>query len=132
MLVHHLYAVDSFHFHLYLQVAMFRDVRQNLDEQNLDAHLSYRHEVHPLILQDVVVDAEVHHHLKMDYYLVVVAQDVALVELRLLMKMDYFLDVELVLQESQKLAHLVLALQVVVFVALQFVQGVLLFLLALL
>jgi hypothetical protein len=27
----------------------------------------------------------------MDYYLVVVAQDVALVELRLLLKMDYFL-----------------------------------------
>jgi hypothetical protein len=62
LLVRHLCAVDSFHFHLFLQVAMFRDELQNLGEQNLDEHLSYRHEVHLLILLDVVVDVEVRHH----------------------------------------------------------------------
>jgi hypothetical protein len=129
LLVHqlmNLYAVDNFH-HL-LADAHLQDVQQNLDEQNLGAHLTFLDADHfRAHLRDVAVDAELHSQLKMDYF-----QDVVDAELQRHLKMDYFLDVELVLQESQKLAHLVLALQVVVFVALQFVQGVLLFLLALL
>ena len=69
MLVLHLYVVDSYRFqfqHL-LDVAHL-DALQNLDEQNLDAHLPYLDVVHqfPLV---VVVDAELRHRLRMDYFL---------------------------------------------------------------
>ena len=77
--------------HLYL------DELQNLDVAHLDvAHLG---ELHPT---DVVVDAELRHQLKMDYYL-----DVVDVELCHQLKMDCYLDVEqLVLQELVALAQL--------------------------
>jgi len=65
------------------------DVQQNLDALNLDAARSFLGEAH---LSDVVVDAELRHQLRMDYFL-----DVVDVELHLLssrpMRMDYFLDV---------------------------------------
>jgi hypothetical protein len=63
-------------------------VLQNLVEQNLDEHLPYRHVVHQLNLLVFEVDVELRHLLKMDYY-----QDAVDVELPPLMKMDYFLDV---------------------------------------
>ena len=67
----HLYVVDSFLIRfLRLQDVVHLDVLQNLDEQNLDAHLPYLDVVH---LQDVVVDVELRHQLRMDCY-----QDVAL------------------------------------------------------
>ena len=90
-LVHHLCVVDSFHFqfqHQHLADVRHQDVLQNLDEQNRDEHLSYRHVVHQLNLLVVEVGEELRHLLKMDYY-----QDAVDVELPPLMKMDYFLDV---------------------------------------
>jgi hypothetical protein len=68
-------------------------VQQNLDALNLDEVLTFPHvkiqDVVNLVHHrlDVVVDVELHHQLKMDYYL-----DVADVEPRHLLKMDYFLD----------------------------------------
>jgi hypothetical protein len=104
-----------------LQVdAPLADVQQNLDEQILDADLTFLvvHLVHLLV---VVVDVELHHQLRMDYFLHVVD-----VELLHQLRMDYFLDAQLALQEL----HLVVqVLQVAEFVALQFVQVVPLFLL---
>jgi hypothetical protein len=88
-LVRHLYVVDSFQFqYLHLQDVHHQDVLQNLVEQNRDEHLPYRHVVHQLNLLVFEVDEERCHLLKMDCY-----QDAVDVELPLLMKMDYFLDV---------------------------------------
>jgi hypothetical protein len=104
-----------------LQVdAPLADVQQNLDEQILDADLTFLvvHLVHLLV---VVVDAEQLHQLRMDYFLHVVD-----VELLHQLRMDYFLDAQLALREL----HLVVqVLQAAEFVALQFVQVVPLFLL---
>jgi hypothetical protein len=62
-----------------------RDVQQNLDEQNLDVNrpclVLVRHFL--VHLQDVVVDVELRHLLKMDCYL-----DVVGVELHHQLKMD--------------------------------------------
>ena len=88
-LVRHLYVVDSFQFqYLHLQDVHHQDVLQNLVEQNRDEHLPYRHVVHQLNLLVFEVGEERCHLLKMDCY-----QDAVDVELPLLMKMDYFLDV---------------------------------------
>jgi hypothetical protein len=63
--------------------------QQNQDALNLVAVLTYRDAVHLVHHQlDVVVDAELRHQLRMDYFL-----DVVDAELRFLKKMDYFLDV---------------------------------------
>ena len=59
-------------------------VQQNLDEQNLDVIPPFL-DVEHLHLQDVVVDAEPHHLLKMDCY-----QDEVDAELRHLLKMDCY------------------------------------------
>ena len=53
----------------HLQDVVHLDVLQNLDEQNLGAHLPYLDVVHLLV---VVVDVELRHQLRMDYF-----QDVA-------------------------------------------------------
>jgi hypothetical protein len=91
MLVHHLCAVDSFHFlYLHLLVVVHRDVLQNLDEQNLVVHLPYLDEAHQLNLLVVAVDVELLHQLKTDYFL-----DVVDVAPQIQLKTDYFLDVEL-------------------------------------
>ena len=90
-LVRHLYVVDSFQFQFqyqHLADVHHQDVLQNLDEQNRDEHLPYRHVVHQLKLLVVEVGEERCHLLKMDCY-----QDAVDVELLPLMKMDYFLDV---------------------------------------
>jgi hypothetical protein len=102
-LVHHQYVVDSFQFHLYLLDVEHLGVLQNLDEQNLDAHLSFLDEVHQLILLVFVVDVEVRHLMKTDYFQDVVVQDVALEEVRHLMKKDYFLVCSVLDEELQVL-----------------------------
>ena len=67
--------VDSFLIQFpHLQDVVHLDVLQNLDEQNLDAHLPYLDVVHLLV---VVVDVELRRQLRMDYF-----QDVVDVELR--------------------------------------------------
>jgi hypothetical protein len=67
---------------------------QNLDEQNQDVVPTFLNAVYLVHQLDVVVDAELHHQLKMDCY-----QDVVDVELRFLlnhsMKMDCYQDVVL-------------------------------------
>jgi hypothetical protein len=69
--------------------AHFADVQQNLDEQNLDVHLTYLDADHLLMNPlHVVVVAELRHQLRMDYFL-----DVVDAELRRQLRMDYFLDV---------------------------------------
>ena len=90
-LVRHLCVVDSFQFqyqYQHLADVHHQDVLQNLDEQNRDEHLPYRHVVHQLNLLVFAVGAELRHLLKMDCY-----QDVVDVELPPQLKMDYFLDV---------------------------------------
>jgi hypothetical protein len=66
------------------------DVQQNLDELNRDVIPPFLVVVHQFLenLQVVVVDVELRHQLKMDYYL-----DVVGAELRRQLKMDCFLDV---------------------------------------
>jgi hypothetical protein len=88
-LVRHLCEVDSFQFqYLHLADVHHQDVLQNLVEQNRDEHLPYLDVVHQLNLLVFEVGEERCHLLKMDCY-----QDVVVVELPSLMKMDYFLDV---------------------------------------
>jgi hypothetical protein len=111
MLVLHLYVVGNFLFQFqHLLVVAHQDVLQNLDEQNQVALLPYLDEVLPFLL-DVVVDAELRHPLRMDYY-----QDVVDAELRHPLRMDYYQDVEplavLVLQMSLSLQPLLHPVQV--------------------
>jgi hypothetical protein len=90
MLKLHLCVVDSFLIQfLHLLDVAHLDALQNLDEQNLDAHLSYLDVVHQFLVV-VVVDVELHHLLRRDYFL-----DVVGVELRHQLRMDYFLGAEL-------------------------------------
>jgi hypothetical protein len=84
------------------------DVLQNLDEQNLDVHLSFLDEVRQLILLVVAVDVEVRHLMRTDYFLDVVVQDVVLVELRHLMRTDYFLVCSVLDEELQVLLEFAL------------------------
>jgi hypothetical protein len=94
LLMVHQYVVGNF---LMLVDVVKMDVQQNLDALNLDEVLTFPHvkiqDVVNLVHHrlDVVVDVELHHQLKMDYYLDVV--DVELrYQLNFQMKMDYFLD----------------------------------------
>ena len=85
MLVLHLYVVGNYRFLFqHLLVEVHQDVLQNLDAQNLDALPPFLDEVR---LGVVLVDAELRHLLRMDYFL-----DEVGVELRHLLRMDYFLD----------------------------------------
>jgi hypothetical protein len=87
MLELHLYAVGNFQFQFqHLLDAVHLDVLQNLDEQNLVALLPFLDAVRQSPV-DVVVDAELRHQLRKDYFL-----DVVGVELRHQLKKDYFLD----------------------------------------
>jgi hypothetical protein len=83
MLALHQYVVGNFlrQFQL-LEDVVLLDALQNLGEQNQGVHLPYLDVVRqfPVV---VVVDAELHHLLKMDYY-----QGAVDVELRYLLKMD--------------------------------------------
>jgi hypothetical protein len=89
------YVVENLHQLMDHQCVVHLDVLQILDEQNLDVNPPYLDEKHRLVhLADVVVDAELHHLLKMDCYL-----DEVDVELRHLLKMDCYLDEALVLLE---------------------------------
>jgi hypothetical protein len=120
------YVVESLN---HLQVdAHLADAQQILDEQNLDAHQTFlvadHFREHPLA---VVVDVEHRHHLRKDYFLHVVD-----VELHCHLKMDYFLDAQLALQELHLVAQVLPVLLAAEFVALQCLQVVPLFLLALL
>jgi hypothetical protein len=73
-----------------MQDVVHQGVQQNLDEQNLDAIPPFLDEVLRFLanLQVVVVDVELLHQLKMDYFL-----DVEGVELLHPLKMDCYLDV---------------------------------------
>jgi hypothetical protein len=85
-----------------MQVVLHLDVLQILDEQNLDETPPFLDEEHCLVSLEVsVVDVELHHLLKMDYYL-----DEVDVELHHLLKMDCYLDEVQVLMELQVLRHL--------------------------
>jgi hypothetical protein len=100
MMVLHLYVVGNFLFQLrHLLGAVRLDVLQNLDEQNLVALLPFLVVVHLVV---VLVDAELRHLLRMDYF-----QDVVDVELRHQLRMDYFLDV---VQLELQTLHLMLEL----------------------
>jgi hypothetical protein len=90
MMALHLCVVGNFlrQFQL-LEDVVLLDALQNLGEQNQDVHLPYLDEVRPFPVV-VVVDVELRHLLKMDYY-----QDAADVELRHPLKMDCCLGAEL-------------------------------------
>jgi hypothetical protein len=86
MLEPHQCGVDSFLIQfLHLRDVVHLDVLQNLDEQNLDARLPYLVVVHQFLVV-VVVGVELHHQLRMDYFL-----DAVGVELHHQLRMDYFL-----------------------------------------
>jgi hypothetical protein len=53
--------------HQFLQDVVYLDALQNRGEQNQDAVLTFR-DVHLVHLQVVVVDAELRHQLRMDYF----------------------------------------------------------------
>jgi hypothetical protein len=90
MMALHLCVVGNFlrQFQL-LEDVVLLDALQNLGEQNQGVHLPYL-DVVLLFLVVVVVDVELRHLLKMDYY-----QDAADVELRHPLKMDCCLGAEL-------------------------------------
>jgi hypothetical protein len=99
MLVLHLYVVDSYQFQFQFQFqhlldVVHLDVLQNLDEQNLDAHLPYLDVVRQFLVV-VVVGVELHPLLRLDYFQVLVDLDVVGVELHHQLRMDYCQDVEL-------------------------------------
>ena len=103
----HLCVVDSYQFQFqHLLVVVHLVALQNLDEQNLDAHLPYLDVVHQFLVV-VVVGVELRHQLRMDYFQVLVDLDVVGVELHPLLRMDYFLGAELQVLQVQ-LALLVL------------------------
>jgi hypothetical protein len=81
MLALHLYVVGNFRFR-HLLVVVHQDVLQNLDAQNPDALPPFLDEVHLVV---VLVDAELRHRLRKDYF-----QGEVGVELRHLLRMDYF------------------------------------------
>ena len=96
MLVRHLYVVGNYLFRFRrLLVVVHQDVLQNLDEQNLVVLLPFLDVAHRF-LADVVVDAELRHQLRKDYFL-----DVVDVELRHQLRMDCYQDV------AQLVSHLV-------------------------
>jgi hypothetical protein len=99
MMVRHQCVVESPNLlmvHL-MQVVLHLDVLQILDEQNLDETPPFLDEEHRLVSLEVsVVDVELHHLLKMDYYL-----DEVDAEPHHLLKMDYYLDEVQVLLELQ-------------------------------
>jgi hypothetical protein len=92
---HLLDAIDNFRDRRHLPDVVYLGALQNQDEQNQDVDLTYQdvHLENLVHLQDVVVDAEPHHQLRMDCF-----QDVVDVELQVLFhqksRMDYFQDVE--------------------------------------
>jgi hypothetical protein len=75
MHLHHLDEIDNFRDRPHLQDVVYLVAPQNLVAQNQDEVLTFR-DVHLVHLQDVVVDAELRHQLRMDYF-----QDVVDVEL---------------------------------------------------
>jgi hypothetical protein len=87
MMVRHLYVVGNYLFRFrHLLDVVRQDALQNLDGQNLDELLPFLDEV---LLVVVLVDVELHHRLRKDYF-----QDEVGVELRHLLRMDYFQDEE--------------------------------------
>ena len=92
MHLHHRDVIDNFRDRRHLQDAVHLVVLQNLVAQNQDVVLTFR-DVHLVRPQDVVVDEELHHQLRMDYFpdVVDVEQQVMF---HLQLKMDYFQDAE--------------------------------------
>jgi hypothetical protein len=87
MKVLHLCAVENLHLLMDHRCVVHLDVQQILDEQNLDEIPPFLDEVLQF-RQVAVVDAVLHHLLKMDY-----CQDVVDAVLHHLLKMDYCQDV---------------------------------------
>jgi hypothetical protein len=86
MMVLHLYVVGNYHFLFQLLlVEVHQDVLQNQDAQNLDALPPFLDVAH---LDVVLVDAELRHLLRRDYFL-----DVVGVELLHQLRMDCYQDV---------------------------------------
>jgi hypothetical protein len=107
-LVHQMFEVQNHFLHQVHQYAVYQDELQNLDVQNLDESQPFRNEV--VLLENLVVfvvDAELRHQLKMDYYL-----DVVDAELRHQLKMDYYLDVQQVLVELPAMLELLQQLMI--------------------
>jgi hypothetical protein len=104
MMVHSLCAVGNFH-QDQLQVAPLLVALQNQVVLNRDAHLSYL-DVARHFLQLVVVDAELRHLMRKDYFQDVVWQDVEQPGAEVaaapwcLMRKDYFQDEEQQVVES--------------------------------
>jgi hypothetical protein len=65
--VRHLYVVENYRDHLYLQDVVCLVALQNQDARNQDVVLTFQG-AHQLNLLDVVVDVGLHRQLKMDYY----------------------------------------------------------------
>ena len=86
----HQYVVGNFQYQHLLDVVNLV-VLQNLDEPNLDADLTCQVAVHLLLV--VLVDADLRHQLRMDYF-----QGAVDVELRHLRRMDYCQDAALELR----------------------------------
>ena len=112
MRLHHLDEIDNFRDRPHLQDAVHLVALQNLVAQNQDEVLTFR-DVHLVHLQDVVVDAELRHQLRMDC-----CRDVVDVEPLVLfhqkLKMDCCRDVERqVCFLQQERLHLVKALVLV-------------------
>ena len=81
MFRHLLYVFENFLDRQHLQYVVYLDALQNLDEQNQDVDLTYQgvHLENLAHLQDVVVDEEQRHQLRMDYF-----QDAVDVELQVI------------------------------------------------
>ena len=106
----HQYVVGNFQYQ-HLLAAVNLDELQNLDELNLDADLTCQVAVHLLLV--VLVDADLRHQLRMDYF-----QGAVDVELRHLRRMDYFQGAGLALallefrqREQLNLFHVLLVAQ---------------------
>ena len=76
MHLHHLDEIDNFRDRPHLQDVVYLVALQNQDEQNQDVVLTFQG-VHLVHLRDVVVDAELRHQLRTDYF-----RDVVDVELQ--------------------------------------------------
>ena len=80
--------IDNFRDHQFQrqQDVVYLDALQNQDEQNQDVVLTFR-DVHLVHLQVVVVDGELRHQLRMDYF-----RDVEDVELQVLFHQQLKMD----------------------------------------
>jgi hypothetical protein len=112
MRLHHLDEIDNFRDRPHLQDVVYLVALQNQDEQNQDVVLTFQG-VHLVHLPDVVVDVELRHQLRTDYFRDVVGVEL-LVLFHLQLKMDCCRDVEQQVSYPQQVRlHLVKVLVLV-------------------